>query len=97
MNSKCERTNRGVRNSCRVLQFGDTAGVDAKEASIANRHIAKHDGGLGEIDALAELRLLAQKSVELFVEFAHALNLFVPPTPKNKNPLRFCAKMSELG
>src|SRR5439155_24313693 len=54
---------------------------------IADGHVAEHDGGLREINFLAELRLLPQKRVELFVEFAHARNLFLQRLVKNKNPV----------
>ena len=35
-------------------------------------HVAENDGGFGEVNALAELRFLPQKFVELLFRLAHA-------------------------
>jgi hypothetical protein len=37
----------------------------------AERDIAEHDGGAGEVNAPAELRLAAEKFVELGIQFSH--------------------------
>jgi hypothetical protein len=41
----------------------------------AERHVAKHHGGFGEINAPAKLRLSAEKCVELLHRIFHAGNL----------------------
>ena len=71
----------GVVLDVRVVADDDAVDVAAHHRAIpharmrAERHVAKHDGGLGEINALAELRRFAQKCVELFHRIFHAENL----------------------
>ena len=71
----------GVVLDVRVVADDDAVDVAAQHRAIphagmrAERHVAEDDGGLGEINALAELRLFAQERVELFHRVFHAGNL----------------------
>ena len=71
----------GVVLNVRVVADDDAVDVAAQHRAIpdagvrAERHVADDDGGLGEIDAFAELRFFAEKFIELLCEFVHAGNL----------------------
>jgi hypothetical protein len=71
----------GVVLDVRVMADNDAVDVAAQHGAIpharmrAERHIANDDGGFGDINALAELRGLAEKFVELPGQFVHAANL----------------------
>ena len=45
----------------------------------AQRHVADHGGGLGDKNFFAQLRLAAEKGVELRIKFGHAKSLRETP------------------
>ena len=71
----------GVVLDIRVVADDDAVDVAAQHRAIphagmrAERHVANDDGGLGDEDIFAELRLPAEKFIELLCEFVHAGNL----------------------
>src|ERR1035437_5413938 len=71
----------GVILDVRVVADDDAVDVAAQHRAIPNarmrtkRHVADDDRSFGEVNALAELRFLPQKFVELLFRLAHAPSL----------------------
>ena len=69
----------GVVLNVRVMADDDAVDVATQHGAIpharmrAERHVAEHNGGPGNVNAFAEPWLFAQERVELFFCFAHAL------------------------
>ena len=70
----------GVVLDVRVVADDDAVDVAAQHRAIpharmrAERHVADDGGGFGDENIFSELRLFAEKFVQLRVKFAHAAN-----------------------
>src|ERR1035437_11041870 len=80
----------GVILDVRVVADDNAVDVAAQHRAIPNarmrteRHVADDDRSFGEVNALAELRFLPQKFVELLFRLAHAPSLITVPALRAK-------------